>query len=317
MRDRTCCFTGHRKIPSEQYTQIARRLRCEIVKLIEQGYAFFGTGGALGFDTLAAQTVLELRESYPQIKLILVLPCKNQTHGWDAKDIAIYEEIKKRCDKFVYTSDADILLAKALLYHNAEPLWESDDVDDEELSFAHNLYGRGISDVLGSKYSSPSRVTFVRTGTLNRLTKERVTIYMPEILAAQPGRNIAKVSVTCISRPPVDRTKGGEYLGAYIRASLKKSHPDGHLLPVQPDFKEGRKKWDICHQFSKMFSSFNAGDWQIWLELFSRWDNENMDVPYALVATIEDIGGTLDVYNEIKIQNRFRSINDIRIKIDT
>lgn len=38
MRDRTCCFTGHRKIPSEQYTQIARRLRCEIVKLIEQGY---------------------------------------------------------------------------------------------------------------------------------------------------------------------------------------------------------------------------------------------------------------------------------------
>ncbi len=105
MRDRTCCFTGHRKIPSEQYTQIARRLRCEIVKLIEQGYVFFGTGGALGFDTLAAQTVLELRESYPQIKLILVLPCKNQTHGWDAKDIAIYEEIKKRCDKFVYTSE--------------------------------------------------------------------------------------------------------------------------------------------------------------------------------------------------------------------
>lgn len=105
MRDRTCCFTGHRKIPSEQYTQIARRLRYEIVKLIEQGYVFFGAGGALGFDTLAAQTVLDLRESYPQIKLILVLPCKSQTYGWNAKDIAIYEEIKNCCDKFVYTSE--------------------------------------------------------------------------------------------------------------------------------------------------------------------------------------------------------------------
>jgi uncharacterized phage-like protein YoqJ len=80
-------------------------LRYEIVKLIEQGYVFFGAGGALGFDTLAAQPVLDLRESYPQIKLILVHPCKNQTHGWDAKDIAIYEEIKNHCDKFVYTSE--------------------------------------------------------------------------------------------------------------------------------------------------------------------------------------------------------------------
>jgi len=214
------------------------------------------------------------------------------------------------------TPGLNILLAKALLYHNAKPLWEADDMDNDELTFAHNLYGRGISSVSDSKFSSPSRVTFVRTGTLNKTTKERVKIYMPEILAAQPGRNVAKVTVTCLSQPPVDRTKGSEYLGAYIRTSLKKSHPDGHLISVAQDFKEGRKKWDVCHQFSKMFSNFNAGDWQIWLELLSRWDENHIDVPYALVATIEDVSETLDVYSEVQAQNRYQAINTVRLKID-
>lgn len=210
----------------------------------------------------------------------------------------------------------DVLLAKALLYHNAKSLWETDDMDNDELAFAHNLYGRGISSVSDSKFSSPSRVTFLRTGTLNKTTKERIKIFMPEILAAQPGRNVAKVTVTCLSQPPVDRTKGSEYLGAYVRASLKKSHPDGHLIPVSQDFTEGRKKWDVCHQFSKMFSSFNAGDWQIWLELLSRWDEDHIDVPYALVTTIEDVSETLDVYSEVQAQNRYQAINTLRLKVD-
>jgi hypothetical protein len=185
------------------------------------------------------------------------------------------------------------------------------------LAISHNLYGRGLSNVDESKFSSPSRVTFVRTGTLNRTTKERVSIYMPPILAAQVGRNVAKVSVTCLSMPPVDRTKGTEYLGAYIRASLKKSHPDGATLkPVQQDFKEGRQKWDVCHQFSKLFSKFDAGDWQVWLELFSRWDDRNYDVPYALVVTIEDVSRTLDVYSEVEALNRYRALNTIRIRVD-
>jgi len=214
------------------------------------------------------------------------------------------------------TPNQDILLAKALLYHNTQPIWEEESITDEELAFAHNLYGRGLSNVDESKYSSPSKVTFLRTGTLNKVTKERVTFFMPEILAAQVGRNVAKVSVTCVSMPPVDRTKGTEYLGAYVRASLKKGSSDGRLKPVQQDFKEGRQKWDVCHQFTKLFSKFEAGDWQIWLELFSRWDEENIDVPYALAVTIEDVSNTLDVYSEIEALNRYRSINTLRLRVD-
>ncbi len=54
---------------------------------------------------MAAQAVLELKKLYPQIKLILVLPCKTQTYGWSRENIEIYEKIKKACDKYVYTSD--------------------------------------------------------------------------------------------------------------------------------------------------------------------------------------------------------------------
>lgn len=213
------------------------------------------------------------------------------------------------------TPNSEILLAKALLYHNAVPLWESDDMEDEELAFAHNLYGRGLTSVGESKFSTNSKVTFVRTGILNRITKERVRIFMPEILAAQKGRNVAQVKVTCISQPSVDRTKGSEYLGAYVRASLKKSHPTGSLLPVVQKYKQGRKKWDVCHQFSRTFSDFNSGDWQVWLELFSRWDEDNSEVPYALVVTIEDVSGTLDVYSEIQAQNRYQAVNALRLKV--
>ena len=82
MRGKTACFTGHRKIPPESIPELSQRLKNTLLRLIEEGYMYFGAGGALGFDTLAAQCVLSLRKRYPHIKLILVLPCTAQTKGW-------------------------------------------------------------------------------------------------------------------------------------------------------------------------------------------------------------------------------------------
>jgi len=102
MRNHTACFTGHRKIPFIQIHTIKKNLKKVIVSLIEQGYYFFGAGGALGFDTIAAQTILDLKQDYPQIKLILVLPYPSQADQWREKDKTIYEEIKAKADKVVY-----------------------------------------------------------------------------------------------------------------------------------------------------------------------------------------------------------------------
>lgn len=104
MREKTCCFTGHRQIPPEEQAGITDRLERVIVALYERGIRYYGAGGALGFDTLAAQTVLHLRESCPGMKLILVLPCLTQTRGWRPEDVTEYERIKTQADKVVYTS---------------------------------------------------------------------------------------------------------------------------------------------------------------------------------------------------------------------
>lgn len=104
MKERTCCFTGHREIPLRKYKKIFSKTEEIVENLIKNGYLYFGAGGALGFDTIAAFTVLKLKERYPDIRLILVLPCYSQTRGWSSEDVEIYENIKKKADKIVYTS---------------------------------------------------------------------------------------------------------------------------------------------------------------------------------------------------------------------
>lgn len=102
----TCCFTGHRKIPVEQLGYIKGQTRNAVLSLINKGVLYFGAGGALGFDTMAAQIVLDLKAEHPDIKLILVLPCKDQAKFWKESDIAVYNDIKSKADKVVYTSEA-------------------------------------------------------------------------------------------------------------------------------------------------------------------------------------------------------------------
>ena len=105
VKERTCCFTGHREIPEESLMEIKQRLEEQVVRLIQQGVIYYGAGGALGFDTLAAQTILALKNAYPQVKLILVLPCQNQSERWNRADRAIYEGILAQADKVVYISE--------------------------------------------------------------------------------------------------------------------------------------------------------------------------------------------------------------------
>lgn len=104
LKSKTCCFTGHRTMSDQEKQIAAIRLREVIATLVKEGVVYYGAGGALGFDTLAAQTVLEMKKEYPQLRLILVLPCEDQTRNWRSEDIATYEDIKARCDKVVYVS---------------------------------------------------------------------------------------------------------------------------------------------------------------------------------------------------------------------
>lgn len=104
LRERTCCFTGHRNIPKDQYPVVRKLLKDVLHEMVEEGVIYYGAGGALGFDTLAAQCVLDMKKEFPQIKLILVLPCVSQAAKWGKRDQDIYESIRARADKCRYVS---------------------------------------------------------------------------------------------------------------------------------------------------------------------------------------------------------------------
>lgn len=104
MKEITCCFSGHRKIPYEQLPEITFKLEYIIEKYIHEGYCNFISGDAFGFDMLAAKTVLNLKKKYPHIKLLLILPCVNQTKYWRSKEIEEYENIKAAADNVEYVS---------------------------------------------------------------------------------------------------------------------------------------------------------------------------------------------------------------------
>ena len=90
----TVCFSGHR-VFQDPTADIEKKLDKAVRDCISKGAECFVTGGALGFDTLAARTVIRLREEFPQIKLILALPCppQAQTLKWSAAQVAEYQEI--------------------------------------------------------------------------------------------------------------------------------------------------------------------------------------------------------------------------------
>ena len=212
----------------------------------------------------------------------------------------------------------DVILAQALLYNGAQQLWDTRKITQDEAEYIGNLYGRGLSAPQISKYSSPHRVSFLRTGTLNRLTKQRVKFHVPTVQAQASGNNTTRVTITCITDPPIDKTKGSDYLGAYIRASVHKLDKSGKNVGANPKVSDNMNKWDTCYHFSNTFSGFSAGSWEVWLELFTRWGIENDDeIPYALVVTVEDLTQTNDIYSEIirETAGRFQPISNVRVTV--
>ncbi len=70
----------------------------EVMRLIDRGVSLFVVGGARGFDMLAAEVVLDLKNIYQHIRLHLLIPCENQTKGWQIEDVVRYDAVKCATD---------------------------------------------------------------------------------------------------------------------------------------------------------------------------------------------------------------------------
>ena len=104
---KSACFTGHRNLKGD-IADLSERLYQFIKKsIVDLGLTEFISGGAIGWDLLAAKTVLQLKEAYPQVRLHLVLPCSNaeQTEKWNEMQRKEFYYILSLADEVEYTSE--------------------------------------------------------------------------------------------------------------------------------------------------------------------------------------------------------------------
>lgn len=103
---KTVCFSGHR-ILHDPKEEVEKSIEAAIKACIDDGSEIFMTGGALGVDTLAAWAVIRLRNEYPHIQLVLVLPCppEQQTIKWTQKQKDEYHNILEQANEVKILSE--------------------------------------------------------------------------------------------------------------------------------------------------------------------------------------------------------------------
>lgn len=108
--ERACSFTGYRaeKLPwadenSKQAEDFKMQLCIEICQKIKAGCTTFYSGMCNGVDIIAGEMVLELKETFPHIKLIAVIPYEEFASSWS-------EEWRERYFNLLVKVDDEVLL---------------------------------------------------------------------------------------------------------------------------------------------------------------------------------------------------------------
>ncbi len=98
----TCAaFTGHRTYRHEADELLLRTIRA----LHDSGIRSFLSGMAVGFDLAAAEAVLNCRKSWPDIRLVAVIPFRGQQQRFSATDRARFDRIGAEADETVVLSE--------------------------------------------------------------------------------------------------------------------------------------------------------------------------------------------------------------------
>ena len=124
MQNGICAFTGHREIKKEHEKQLPDLLLRAIEFAYGKGCRTFAAGGALGFDTVAAREIIRFRISHPDVRLRLVLPCKNQDERWSARQKENYTYTLRMADEITYVSDE--YTKSCMMQRNHELVREAD-----------------------------------------------------------------------------------------------------------------------------------------------------------------------------------------------
>ena len=109
----TCCFSGYRphkfsfplKRNNENFIELENNITNAILDAYEKGYRNFLCGGAMGFDLVCGETVVLLKEKFPDIKLVMVLPYKNQPKRFPPDWRQRYDFVLSSADHIYYFTE--------------------------------------------------------------------------------------------------------------------------------------------------------------------------------------------------------------------
>lgn len=151
-----CCFTGHREL-GEHAQWLQDRLKLQVELCIGGGIKEFRCGGALGFDTLAAEAVLEMKKKYDDVRLVMMIPCRDQDKGWSAENRRRYQQILKQADQVNVLSEH---YYRGCMFVRNRAL-----VDGSELCIAYLRHSRG-GTAMTVAYAEKKQVTVINLGDL-------------------------------------------------------------------------------------------------------------------------------------------------------
>lgn len=101
--EKLCIFSGHRDLPACREA-LAEALERAVREHLAAGYTAFVSGGAMGFDLLAAETVLRLRAEDGRARLYMILPCPGQERAYPPEEKRRYQAALAGADLVRYTA---------------------------------------------------------------------------------------------------------------------------------------------------------------------------------------------------------------------
>ncbi len=112
---KSCCFTGYRpgKFPFSlrdgcfEYESLKTEITAALLDFQAEGFTTFYTGAAMGFDLIAAEQALALRDRYKatELKIICAIPFAPQAVKYPPEWRKRYERVLARANSVVLVSD--------------------------------------------------------------------------------------------------------------------------------------------------------------------------------------------------------------------
>ena len=105
MKKDTCCFTGNRDIRKEDAETIREKIREQVQSLLQLGISTYIVGGAMGFDMLAAEVLLDLREKEgKKLRIISALPFPDWRAKWPREETEREDRILEKSDGILFSA---------------------------------------------------------------------------------------------------------------------------------------------------------------------------------------------------------------------